>query len=567
MRRLFDEHIKRKVTFLDGIWKFNVDKEDVGEEEKWYKSLPQYTEVNVPSVWNKDLGLFEYEGAAWYEKTFYNTGGTIKLVFEAVMTECKVWLDGEYIGYHYGGFCQFDFILRDIKEGYHTLTLKVDNRFDENSIPQKGVDWYHYGGITRSVSVENLTGISTVYQKFDYTLSDDLKEADIIFTAELYNADNTDLTENFSINLGNDCIYTCPVTLKAGETQTIVTDSIKISDVAIWDNKTPNLYDVAFITDSDDLFDRIGFRKIETRGNKIYLNNKPFEFRGVNRHEDHPDWGMAFPVGLMKRDLDIIEDLGCNTIRGSHYPNSRIFVDMLDSRGILFWSEIPIWGGGFSEEALGSETVVNRGLDMHKEMVKYYYNHPCIVFWGMHNEIKCETENALNMTKVYYKFLKENGGNRLVMYATHKPEIDICLEYTDVIGINKYYGWYSGNKNDWQPFLDSFKERLESLNLSDKPIIMSEFGFAAIYGHHTFDNVRWTEEYQAELLSHCLTVFHESPMICGYYIWQFTDMRSNMALTRVKYNNNKGLLNEYRNPKLSYRAVKEKYLTFKSEEN
>ncbi len=567
MRRLFDEHIKRKVTFLDGIWKFNVDKEDIGEDEQWYKSLPQYTEVNVPSVWNKDLGLFEYSGAAWYERNFYNTGGTIKLVFEAVMTECKVWLDGEYIGYHYGGFCQFDFILRDVKEGYHTLTLKVDNRVDENSIPQKVADWYPYGGITRSVSVENLTGISTVYQKFDYTLSDDLKEADIVFTAELYNADNTDLTENFSINLGKDCIYNCPVTLKAGETQTIVTDSIKISDIAIWDNKTPNLYNVAFITDSDDLFDRIGFRKIETRGNKIYLNNKPFEFRGVNRHEDHPDWGMAFPVGLMKRDLDIVEDLGCNTIRGSHYPNSRIFVDMLDSRGILFWSEIPIWGCGFSEEALGNEIVVKRGLDMHKEMVKYYYNHPCIVFWGMHNEIKSDTENALNMTKLYYSFLKENGGNRLVTYASDKPKIDICFEYTDVISINQYHGWYYGTKDSWQPFLDSFKERLESLNLSDKPMLMSEFGGAALYGHHTFDNVKWTEEYQAELLSHCLTVFHESPMISGYYIWQFTDMRSNKDLAKAKCLNNKGILNEYRNPKLSYKAVKERNLTFKSEEN
>ena len=115
--------------------------------------------------------------------------------------------------------------------------------------------------------------------------------------------------------------------------------------------------------------------------------------------------------------------------------------------------------------------------------------------------------------------------------------------------------------------MDSFKERLESLNLSDKPIIMSEFGFAAIYGHHTFDNVRWTEEYQADLLTHCLTVFHESPMISGYYIWQFTDMRSNKDLAKAKYLNNKGILNEYRNPKLSYKAVKEKYLTFKSEEN
>ena len=85
-------------------------------------------------------------------------------------------------------------------------------------------------------------------------------------------------------------------------------------------------------TTTDDLTDRIGFRKTEVRPDGIYINGRRREIRGVNRHEEHPEWGFAFPAGLMRRDLDIIADMGCNAIRGSHYPNSRMFVDLCDER-------------------------------------------------------------------------------------------------------------------------------------------------------------------------------------------------------------------------------------------
>ena len=119
--------------------------------------------------------------------------------------------------------------------------------------------------------------------------------------------------------------------------------------------------------------------------------------------------------------------MGCNAIRGSHYPNSKEFVDYLDMHGILFWSEIPIWGGGFSEEALADPIAIERGLDMHREMLKHYYNHPCIIMWGMHNEILTNTKPGLDISNCYYNYLKKNGENRLVVYATNIPMDDICF--------------------------------------------------------------------------------------------------------------------------------------------
>ena len=564
MKRLFDDHIKRQVTPLDGAWKFSTDPQDIGEKSGWKSGLPSSKTTIIPSVWNNELGLTEYEGAVWYEKDFHFTGGTARIVFEAVMTECKVWLDGKYIGYHYGGFCQFDFIIPDLSPGIHKLVLKVDNRFDEISIPQTVVDWYHYGGITRSVFVEKLCGISITYGRCDYSLSDDLKSADISFFAELYCA-NEQKDASFKISFGGEAVFTKTISLSKGEKKTIVTNKIKMNNINLWNTDSPFLYDLIFETDTDDLIDRVGFRKIEVKDQNVLLNGRKIELRGINRHEDHPDFGMAFPPFLMKRDLDIIENLGCNTVRGSHYPNARIFLDMLDERGILFWSEIPIWGGGFSEEALADKRVIERGLDMHAEMLKHYYNHPSIIIWGMHNEIKSSSQAAFDMTKLYYNYIKDNGGNRLVTYATDKPMVDICMELCDIISVNQYFGWYYGSRESWKDFLIKFDSKRKELGLSNKPVIMSEFGGAAAYGHHTFDDVKWTEEYQAKLLSHCLEEFHNCPYVVGFYIWQFSDMRSAKDLAKAKALNNKGILNEYRKPKQAFFTVKDCYFKFKKE--
>ena len=187
----------------------------------------------------------------------------------------------------------------------------------------------------------------------------------------------------------------------------------------------------------------------------------------------------------------------------------------------------------------------------------------------MHNEIQTATDEAYNMSKIYYEFLKENGGNRLVTFATDKPMDDICLEFCDVISINKYYGWYAGDKHCWDTFLEEFEERRNSLGFSHKPVVMSEFGAAALYGAHTFDNIYWTEEYQADLLSYCVNAFHKHPMIAGFYIWQYSDMRTCLqaGLNRARGFNNKGIVNEYRKPKAAYFAIKKDYEAFKNEKH
>ena len=334
--------------------------------------------------------------------------------------------------------------------------------------------------------------------------------------------------------------------------------------------ESPKLYDVCVATETDDLYDRVGFRRIEVRDNNILLNGESIELRGVNRHEEHPEWGFAFPAKLMKKDIDLISDLGCNTVRGSHYPQERIFVDMLDERGILFWCEIPMWGYGFEEETLNDPIVVERGLRMHEEMTKYYYNHPSIIIWGMHNEIKTQLDCVTEISRRYCDHLRRDGGNRLITHASAFPLYDKSLQFDDIICINMYNGWYGNSLSDWDKFLDNFEAHMKGNGLYGKPVIMSEFGAGALAGFHShFDTVRWSEEYQSELLAYCLELFHRTDYMRGFYIWQFCNIRTSpsMDINRVRYFNNKGILDEYRNPKAAYFKVKELFHRFADEKH
>ncbi len=565
MNRMFHEHKTRRVVELDGAWRFVTDSSGIGESRGYANTLPrEAVEVIVPSMWNNEFGLLEYEGVAWYEKVIETAGGCVRFCFDGVMTEAKVYLDGALLGSHYGGYTAFSFVVESLAAGRHTLSVRVDNRFDADSIPHAKVDWYHYGGMTRGVRMEELCGVSVDFCHMEYTLSPERDKAKVIFRTELFNATGERIVTPLTVKLSGQTMYKTEVSVGAFDKKTVVSEEIDVSDVHLWDIDDPFLYELFVKTDSDDLYDRVGFREIKAEKGKILLNGREIEIRGVCRHEEHPDWGFAFPEKLMKRDLDIVRDMGCNAIRGSHYPNSRPFLDRLDSEGMLFWSEIPIWGCGYTAEDIARPKVVERGLAMIREMENQYYNHPSIIIWGVHNEIDSSAESAYKMTELYSGELRANGGNRLITHASNHPLTDICFGFDDIICINHYTGWYGGDIKSWTKMLASHIERKNELGLGDKPFIYSEFGGAALYGNHTFDNIKWSEEYQAELFDFCLKLFHDSPEVQGWFIWQFCDMRTcrEMGNDRARGFNNKGILNEYRKPKMSYFKIRENHRRF-----
>ena len=560
--RLFDEHKKRKISLLDGIWDFAPDEENAGENEQWYKKFPENSiKVSVPSCINNRLGYINFQDVAWYKKDFF-ASGAITVKFHAVTEYAKVYLDGKYLGDHYGGFTSFEFDTV-VESGMHTLVVRVDPRSTEDTIPLWAVDWHHYCGIIRSVEVFEHKTVSIKAMQADYELSDSLTSADLKITATLKNHTAEKIEKSVQIEIDGTTVYNERVTV--GDTEEICA-RVKLDNVRLWDVGKPELYTVTVSTDDDDLTDRIGFRRIEVNGKRILLNKKPIKIMGVNRHEEHPEWGFAMPAQLNAKDVDILKDLNVNAVRGSHYPNSHLFVDMCDAEGILFWSEIPMWG--FQKESLARDLVTERGLVMHKEMVNQYRNHPSIIIWGMHNEVATDSQEGRAITEQFVNCVRSLDPSRLITYATDRVQRDVCLDLVDFISLNQYVGWYGGEIKDWAGSISKTKNRLKEMGVDNKPIVMSEFGTGAIFGNKSFEELRWSENYQVEFYRHTLDLFLNDEDISGVYLWQFSDIRSNpkWSLMRVRGFNNKGLVNEYRQPKLAYYTVKEIFEKQRSKE-
>lgn len=554
MEHIFKESKTRKPELLNGSWDFCIDAQNIGVSEKWFINFPEtLKKINVPACWNFEWGLFDYFGTAWYKKDFYSDDAFVKLEFGAVSGYCEVWLDGEKLGSHYGGWSAFDFV-KELKEGIHTVTLMVDASSNTlNTIPLQEVDWYHYGGIIRSVTVTEFKKPFIESYRIGYDLSDSLDYANLNVRLSLNKIGEKAYKTPVKVYLDGNIIFSDEFDFS--DKDTICINNLKIDNIKLWDVGKPELYKVKIETESDDIIEQIGFRKIEIKEDKFYLNGKNIVFKGVNRHEEHPDWGFAVPANINKRDIDIIKDLGCNIVRGSHYPNSHTFLDYLDREGILFWSEIPMWG--FPPKALADPLTLERGIEMHREMIEQYYHHPSIVIWGLHNEIYTDSDEAYNLTREFSKFVRNADNSRLVTYATCRYAKDICLEFTDFISLNYYMGWYTGSFDDWDKFFEDIPKIAEEHNVKGKPVVMSEFGCAAVFGNSNFSYDKWTMQYQSEMLEKVISLSQKNGM--GTFVWQFADIKSDININRARSFNNKGILDEYRRPKMSYYTVKRLY--------
>ncbi len=551
MQHVLENIKKRKKISLDGLWRFAAHDGD------FYRGIPDADEICVPSCWNCTPKYFSYEGVAWYETEIYAESENIRIIFEAVQNECEIYLDGKKIGYHYGGFTEFNIDAFGISKGMHKLCVRVDNTHnDTDTIPLSKCDWFHYGGIARSVYMVSLDGdyIDSFVVKYD--LTDDLESAVLNVKAKIFSFEGKETKVSFRL----DGEVLAEKTVSISSEETIEFLDIKVDGIRLWDIGRGELYTATIETNCDSALENIGFRKIETRGRDIYLNNRKIKLRGINRHDEHPDWGFSIPSSLIKRDIDLIVDMGCNTIRGSHYPNSRFVLDYCDRKGILFWEEIPLWQANQTAETAGEPKIAERGETMLSEMIRRDIHRPCIILWGLHNEINTTCMEGYELTKRYRAAVEKLDKSRLIAFATSFPLEDICLSLCDVACVNAYLGWYDGKTSDWGAFTEKVRKKLRAENL-EIPFVMSEFGAGAIYGTHSFDKQIWSEEFQAELLSETLECFTENDDIAGTYVWQFSDVRSSKALEllRPRNFNNKGILNEYRHPKLAYSAVSRIY--------
>ena len=567
MIRLFDIGRKGRVYELSEGWHMLPDPEGKGKSEGYAAGLPEGARpVTVPSCWNFELDLFTYTGDVWYETCFEAREDNVRLVFGAVNNECTVYVDGREVAYHYGPFMEFGVTLAGLGRGHHRLTLCVNAHHSTlDTIPLVRTDWYNYGGMIRPVEVHAFERAAILRVRVKYDLDVAARAATAVCECDLASFAGQ-ITDTLAITLCGKRIEQ-RVTLSGEETVSVPLG--KLCELDLWDIDKGNLYTVEVSFAGDCLRERIGFREFRVDGRRLMLNGRPVELRGVNRHEEYPAEGFAMAPQLIKRDLDIIRHLGCNMVRGSHYPNSKVTLDLLDEMGLMFWEEIPMWG--FKTVNLTNATVMARAERMHEEMITRDYNRPSIVLWGLENEAATTTEDVKPIMKLMRDTVRRLDTTRPITYTSNRPDQECCYEFADVISVNLYPAWYGslypdipGSYESWPQMIERIAGRMEQFGAGDKPLMITEFGGGAIVGCvDPFTDIRWTEPHQVKIIDRALHHLIANDRVVGTIVWQFADCRAaleqGMALSRPRGFNNKGIMNEYRMPKLAFETVREHY--------
>lgn len=547
MIRLFNTHHVRTVHELDGMWDFRMEGFD-----KAYQ-LP------VPGCWEQHPDFLSHRGKGTYTKRVYIAkAGNVRLEFKGVSHTADVYFDGEKIAHHYNAFTPFSAVVKNVQKGEHEIKVEVDNTFGEHSALHIPNDYYTYGGITRPVSLELVpeTYIKNVH--FTPYMKDGKWNAKI--EVSICSLSDNDINAEVQLML-NGLTVNGSVKLGADSEITAVFEQ-EFDGVKSWSCSEPNLYMLSAVLlvngeEMDDFIERVGFRTIEVKDTKIYMNGEPIYMNGFNRHEDYAVDGCAVTLQHMVQDMDLMQDMNVNAVRTCHYPNDERFLDLCDERGIMVWEENH--ARGLLLKDMQNPNFERQCEDCIREMIENHYNHPSIVIWGILNECASETEEGRRMYKKQYEQIKSMDTTRPTTSATCRHFTDICLDLPDVVSFNMYSGWYKDCPIDERN--DQEIEWIKSSGGDNKPIIVSELGAAAIYGYRDRSRCKWSEERQADLIRDNLEVYMNDDRITGVFIWQFADCRvteeGEWFATRARCHNNKGIVDEYRRPKMAYDTVKE----------
>lgn len=564
MLRLFQQHQIRKVTELDGMWDFVMD----GFSGRY--RLP------VPGCFEQHPDFLDYRGTGSYTRPLYlDKDCNLRLEFKGVSHTADVYFDDEKIARHYNAFTPFSAVVKNAKQGAHTLRVDVDNTFGEASSLHVPNDYYTYGGITRPVAMEEVSDVYIKYIHFTPYKTNNIWHADI--EARLCNLSDTEKNATLALELFPDSANSRPsesagkavapeLTMQAAvpaDSEVTLTFTQEFPDVVPWSHLNPALYYCRAVLSVDgaavdDLIERVGFRKIRTSGRQLLVNEEPVFLMGFNRHEDYAAVGCAIPLQLMVQDMDLMEAAGANAVRTCHYPNDERFLDLCDERGMLVWEENH--ARGFTLERMENPNFDRQCEDCIREMIENHYNHPSIVIWGILNECASETEIGREKYARQYAQIAALDASRPRTSATCRHLKDICLDLPDIVSFNMYSGWYQD-----VPIDETNRQEIEWINASggaDKPIIVSELGAAAIYGYRDRSRCKWSEERQSDIIRENLKVYMADPDITGVFIWQFADCRvteEEWFATRARCHNNKGVVDEYRRPKIAYDTVSEMF--------
>jgi beta-glucuronidase len=508
-RNLFRQFIE-----LSGFWEFRFDSYNKGLDENWKNGFNNNRPIAVPASWNDQFAEGRDNlGPAWYQCSFIKPWDWDKkkiiIRFGSVNYLSDVWLNGEMVGHHEGGHLPFEYdISNKIEPEDNLLVVRVDGRLSENHVPPRGhpmnypqtnFDFFPFCGIHRPVL---LYAIPKEGLK-DISVRTSIKDTTGILDVTIETVNLNDVYVNLSLKgFGSELTNTSKIE------QNIQEMTLEVKKAKFWNTETPNLYALTVdIVKEDSIIDsyslKVGIRTIEVKGDKLLLNDKPIYLTGFGRHEDFPITGRGYVPAIIIKDYSLMNWIGANSFRTSHYPYSEQMMDLADRLGFLVIDEIPAVGLTFSK------------------------------FRTLYDKTK-DLDSTRPVTVVNMMGVKEKA-----------------FEFCDVLCINRYYGWYlqPGNLNEACELLSKEMDKLYEKHR--KPIILSEFGADTIPGWHSQPPEMFSEEYQTEFIKKYIEVCRSKPYVIGEHVWNMCDFKTSQGITRMGSINYKGVFTRDRRPKMA----------------
>jgi len=452
---------------LGGVWEVWRDKQ--------HQLLP-WQKVSLPHCFNSfdavDPDKNYYQGEGWYRNTISIenpiAGGRTILHFEGAGQKTTVYLYTKMVGEHVGGYDEFDIDITEAiaefskSDNYVNkykkqipLAICSDNSRDLEMIPSSLSDFNLYGGVYRKVELIYVPEISIQKNFVSPTLSADLKSATVSIRSKLYNPLNKIEDANISFELfspDGNIVYSKSTNLKVWNGEKDV-DLFTVLQPQLWSPQNPALYTLRISintkANSHQVIERFGFRSFEFKEKgPFFLNGSRLLLRGTHRHEDHAGIGAAMTDDLIRKEMQMMKDIGVNFIRLGHYQQSKFVLELCDELGILVWEEIPWCRGG-----LGGQIYKDQARRMLKNMIEQHYNHPSIIIWGIGNENDWAGDfEEFNQEKIK-AFMSELNDMAHKMDNSRKTAIrrcEFCKEIVDVYSPSIWAGWYRGRYTDYK---------------------------------------------------------------------------------------------------------------------
>ena len=499
--------------------------------------------VNLPHTWNShdaQAGFEYYRGVGTYAKKLTidksYLGKRLFLKFEGVHTVADVYLNGVHLGQHRGGYSAFAYEISSMaKVGEeNSLVVKVDNLKHDDILPLGG-DFNMYGGIYRPVHLIVTDQICVT--PLDYASPGIyIKQSKVTDTEAIL-----EITDKLSNGSAKDEVITIlssvfdkegnlvakqnsEISIPAGK-DADGQQKLTISNPKLWNGTaSPYLYQVKVQLFSgakliDEVAQSIGLRSFNVDPDKgFFLNNNHLALHGVSRHQDKKDKGSALSEEDHRMDMQLIKEMGVNSLRLAHYQQSDYFYSLCDSAGMVVWAEIPFVGsmiGGYSNTPQFDENAKQQ----LKELIRQNYNHPSICFWGVFNELSNPKEGSPTpLVKELVLLAKKEDPTRLVTAASLLADANELNFQTDVIAWNQYFGWYYGVPDDLGKWADQLHKKYPQLRFA-----ISEYGAGASIRQHEYRPVRpfpmfhpWhPEEWQAQYHEQMDNPDHVDPLQTG----------------------------------------------------